>query len=132
MKAVQTRLIAGVAGVLMGLGGLVLACNGIRLALIDALGPVWGTLAAGGLFLAIAAASFWYVFLPNRAVKQEVSEATSAAAGAVAGLPLDALATLVRSKPLIAVLAAIMIGYGLVRDPRGALRQAQSLVLGLI
>ena len=54
------------------------------------------------------------------------------AAGLLAGLPGDAVMALIRKHPTAVVLAALMLGYTLIKDPGRAMRQLQSMVLAIL
>jgi hypothetical protein len=116
----------------LGLGAFVLACQALTIALIDRLGTVGGLSAAAATLLALAVIAFWFVSRPSAEVAAETEEAKSAAAGMIAGLPMDAAMSAIRKHPVALVLAALLLGYTLIRDPGKAMRQMQSIVLGLL
>ena len=132
MSAITFRVFGAVAGALLGLGAFVLACQALTLALIDRLGTVGGLSAAAATLLALAVIAFWFVSRPSAEVAAETEEAKSAAAGMIAGLPMDAVMSAIRKHPVAIVLAALLLGYTLIRDPGKAMRQMQSIVLGLL
>lgn len=132
MSAITVRVFAVTAGVLLGLGGFILACQALTLFMISLLGPVGGLAAAGGTLILLAALAFWCVRLPSQEVAKEAEEVKSAAGDMLAGLPVEALTSLIRKHPVKIVLAALMLGYTLIRSPERALRQAQSFILALI
>ncbi len=132
MSAITFRVLAAIAGALMGLGAFVLACQALTIALIDRLGTVGGLSAAAATLLALAVIAFWFVSRPSAEVAAETEEAKSAAAGMIAGLPMDAAMSAIRKHPVVLVLAALLLGYTLIRDPGKAMRQMQSIVLGLL
>ena len=105
MSAITFRVFGAIAGALLGLGAFVLACQALTLALIDRLGTVGGLSAAAATLLALAI---------------------------IAGLPMDAAMSAIRKHPVALVLAALLLGYTLIRDPGKAMRQMQSIVLGLL
>jgi hypothetical protein len=132
VSAITFRVFGAVAGALLGLGAFVLACQALTLALIDRLGTVGGLSAAAATLLALAVIAFWFVSRPSAEVAAETEEAKSAAAGMIAGLPMDAVMSAIRKHPVAIVLAALLLGYTLIRDPGKAMRQMQSIVLGLL
>ena len=132
MSATTFRVFVAIAGALLGLGALVLACQALTLALIDRLGTVGGLSAAAAALLALAIIAFWFVTRPGAEVAGETQEAKPAAAGIIAGLPLGAAMSAVRKHHVALVLAALLLGYMLIRDPGKAMRQMQSIVLGLL
>ena len=103
MSAITFRVFAAIAGALLGLGAFVLACQALTIALIDRLGTVGGLTAAAATLLAFAVIAFWFV---SRSA--------------------------IRKHPVALVLAALLLGYTLIRDPGKAMRQMQSIVLGLL
>ncbi len=132
MSAITVRVFAVIAGVLLGLGGFILACQALMLALVNWLGPVGGLAAAAAILGLLAFAAFWFVRSPSKEVAEETEEAKAVAGDMLAGLPGEALAALIRKHPVKVILAALMLGYTMVRDPTRALRQAQSFVLALL
>ena len=132
MSAITSRVFAAIAGALLGLGAFVLACQALTLALIDRLGTVGGLSAAAATLLALAVIAFWLVSRPSAEVAAETEEAKSAAAGMIAGLPMDAAMSAIRKHPVALVLAALLLGYTLIRDPGKAMGQMPSIVLGLL
>ncbi len=132
MSAITFRVFAAIAGVLLGLGAFVLACQALTVALTDWLGTAGGLMAAAGILLALAVIAFWIVSRPSAEVAAETEEAKSAAVDMLADLPGDAIMSLIRKHPVTVVLAALMLGYTLIRDPGRAMRQFQTVVLGLL
>lgn len=132
MSAITFRVFAAIAGALLGLGAFGLACQALTLALIDRLGTVGGLGAAAATLLTLAIIAFWFVPRPSAEVAAETEEAKSAAAGMIAVLPMDAAMSAIRKHPVALVLAALLLGYTLIRDPGKVMRQMQSIVLGLL
>lgn len=132
MSAIKLRIFTAVAGVIMGLGAFALACQALIVALVNWLGPVGGLAAGAGLLAVLSVLAFWAVSRPSEEVEEETEEVKTAAADMLAGLPGDAVMTLIRKHPTAVVLAALMLGYTLIRDPGRAMRQLQSMVLALL
>lgn len=132
MPAIKFRVFATIAGVLTGLGSFVLACQALTLALVNGLGPVWGLTAAAALLALVAVAAFWSVLRPSEEMEAETEEAKTAAADMISGLPAEALSALIRKHPLALSVAAVTLGYTVIREPGRALRQAQSILLGVL
>lgn len=116
----------------MGLGAFVLACQALLVALVNWLGPVAGLAAAAGVLAVLSFLALWAVSRPSEEVQEETEEVKTAAASMLAGLPGDAAMALIRKHPTAVVLAALMLGYTLIKDPGRAMRQLQSMVLAIL
>lgn len=132
MPAITFRVFVAIAGVLTGLGAFVLACQALTLALVNGLGPVSGLMVSAAILASIASLAFWFVRRPSPQVEAETEDAKSAAADVITGLPAEALSALVRKHPLAVSLAAVTLGYSLIREPGRAIRQVQSMLLGVL
>ncbi len=132
MAAIKFRVFAAIAGAVMGLGAFVLACQALTTAMINWLGPTGGLTASAGILAVLALAAFVIVSRPIPEMDEEMDEAKSAAADMFAGIPGEAVLSLVRKHPITVVMAALMLGYTLIRDPGRAMRQFQSIVVGLL
>ena len=129
MSPLAFRLLTIAAGILLGLGGFVLACLSLTFALISSLGTVAGFTTAAAILFSLAALTIWIAQRPIRKDDAQADQEKSAASGDFKSLPLDVLSALVRKHPATVVLAALMLGYTLIRDPGRAVRQAQSMLL---
>lgn len=132
MSAITVKVVAAIAGALLGLGAFWLACNALTHALTGWLGTIGGLAAASALLAAFAFLAFWILFRRSEEVATETEEAKTAAADMLAGLPGEAVMSIIRKHPVTAILAAVMIGYSLIRDPGRVMRQLQSIVIGLL
>lgn len=132
MSAIRFRVFAAIAGALLGLGAFVLVCQALTVVMIAWLGTVGGLMAAAAILALFAFIAFWVVSRPNPEMAEELDDAKSAATDMLAGIPGDALLSLIRNHPVTAILAAAMMGYSLIRDPGRVMRQLQTLVVGLL
>ncbi len=132
MSAIRFRVFAAIAGALLGLGAFVLVCQALTVVMIAWLGTVGGLMAAAAILALFAFIAFWVVSRPNPEMAEELDDAKSAATDMLAGIPGDALLSLIRNHPVTAILAAVMMGYSLIRDPGRVMRQLQTLVVGLL
>jgi hypothetical protein len=132
VSAITSRILTAVAGVLLGLGAVVLACQALTAALVSWLGLIGGLLTGAVVLAALGALAFWAVLRRDPEVEEEVEEVKSAAADMLAGLPGDAIMALIRKHPTVVLVAALMLGLTLVRDPAKAMRQVQNMVLALL
>jgi len=128
MDAPKLRIMAGIAGVLFALAGVVGIGVASILALSALIGPIWGALVFGVLALGIAGGSLYVFILPNRSTERELDDLEDATAKAIVDLPFATLRAVLERQPLLAVAIAGLAGYSLTREPEEAVRHAQRLL----
>lgn len=128
MHSPKIRIMAGLAGVLFALAGVVGIGVACVLGLSQLLGPVWGALIFGVLALAAAGAALYFFILPNRSTEDELDDLEDVTAKAIVDLPFATLRAVLERQPLVAVALAGLAGYSLTREPEEAVRHAQRLL----
>lgn len=128
MDAAKFRILAGIAGVLLALAGVVGLGVACVLALSLAVGPIWGSLIFGLVALLLAGAGMYFFLLPNRPTARELDDLEEVTAKAIVDLPFATVRAMFDRQPLLAVAAAALAGYSLTRDPEEAVRHAQRLL----
>lgn len=122
MGVAKTRILAGVAGVLLGLGGLFTLSLALVLGLAQLIGLVGAAFAAAAILLGGAGTCLYLMIRPDRSLKAETDEMKTAAADALAELPFKTLQSMTEARPMTLVAFAVIVGYALVRGPGPALR----------
>jgi hypothetical protein len=128
MDAAKFRILAGIAGLLFGLAGVVGLGIASVLALSLVMGPIWGSLLFGLIAMIVAGAGIYFFLLPNRPTERELDDLEDVTARAIADLPLATVRAMLDRQPLLAVAAAALAGYSLTRDPDEVVRHAQRIV----
>ncbi len=132
MDAAKLRIIAGIAGLLCALAGVVGLGVASVLALSSVMGPIWGSFTFGIVALALACAGIYFFLLPHRPTSREIDDFEEVTANAIADLPFNTVRAMLNKQPLIAVAAAALAGYSLTRDPEEVVRHAQRLLTGFL
>lgn len=128
MDAVKSRLIAGFAGLLLGLGGFFTLSVAMVLGLAELIGLTAAAFATAALLLLAAGVCLYMLVRPDRTFAKEADELKSAAAGALAELPFETIKKMADDRPLTLVTIALVMGYGVTRGPGAALRLLTALV----
>ena len=132
MHATKTRLLAAIAGALLGLGGIFVLAIAATLALASVIGAVAACFSVAALLLSAACFCVFVFLRPSMSTAEEVENLEDMAAEAIADLPFDALRALVDKRPLTVAAIAMFAGYSAVRDPQVISRHAERLILGLL
>lgn len=126
--AIKSRLIAGIAGFLLGLGGLFTLIVALVLGLAELIGLTAAAFATAALLLLVAGACLYMLVRPDRTFAAEADELKTAAAGALAEMPFETIKKLADDRPLTLVTIAMVMGYAVTRGPGPALRLLTALV----
>lgn len=132
MDSAKLRIFAAVGGALVGFAGVITLAAALALGLREWMDDVTATLVAGVALLAFAAAFFLLALRPQKSTASEVDDMEDVASHALAELPFDTLRTVVEQRPLAALGVAAMLGYTVMSDTEGALRDARKIVTGML
>ncbi|HPE46882.1 MAG TPA: hypothetical protein PLR76_00735 [Hyphomonas sp.] len=132
MDTTKLRLLAAVAGLLMGGGGVIALFVAMTLALAEVMGLIAAAFVVAGTLLVLAAACLLYFLKPYRSVETEAEQVEEATAEALADLPFDTIRTMIRRRPLTVTALALLMGYTLVRNPQAARRHAERFIMSML
>ncbi len=132
MDTTKLRLLAAVAGILLGLGGVAALVVALTLAIALFTGLILAAFIVSGTLLATMFACLAFCLQPFRTVRDEVEDLEETTAGALADLPFDTMRAIVRKRPVTSTAMAALMGYSIVRHPQMAQRQAERFLMGLI
>lgn len=128
MDAVKSRIVIGVAGLFIGLGGLFTLCVAAVLGLAHFVGPIAAAFITAGVLLSGAVICLYIFVQPKRSLTEEAGEVKGAAADALSGLPQAAFLKLIDERPISLVTFAMLAGYSIVRGPGPALKLITQLL----
>lgn len=132
MDRMKLRMFAGAGGVLFGFTGLVALSVALIIVLSEAVGAALAVTSVALVFVGLGGAGLYFFLLPHKATEDELDALEEAGADALADLPIDTLKSFVHKRPVAAISVALLLGYGLVQDPKSAGRHAQKIILGLL
>lgn len=116
----------------MGLGGALWLFVASTLALANWVGLANAAFIVAGAGILVSAICFVICLRPFRPIEDEVSDAESAAADALADLPIDTVRSFVERRPLTTTALAMAVGYSVVRHPHTVQRHAERYILSLL
>lgn len=132
MDTTKLRLLAAVAGIVFGLGGVFALAVALTLALATVIGLVGACFTVAALMMSAACACLYMFLQPARSSGDELDTIEDATADALADLPFDTLKSIVEKRPLTVAALALVAGYSVARDPAGMARHAQRFMVGLL
>lgn len=132
MDAAKLRLIAGAAAALFGAAGAAALAAALAIVLAPVLGLAFAVVVSALLMLAAASACLYVALAPDEPIEEDMAEVEQSAANLLADLPFDTVKAMVEKQPIAALSVALMAGYALRNDPRGAARNLRSIVSAFI
>lgn len=132
MDITKLRVLAAVAGILVGLGAILTLFVAATFGLAEVIGMEWSAFAVGSTGFLLAAACLFFCLQPFRSMEEEVEDVEEVTADALADLPFDAVRSFVQRRPLTTTAVAVMIGYSLVSNPRAAQRHAERFFMSML
>ena len=132
MDSTKLRLLAAVAGALLGLGGVLALFVAATLALAQVMGLTAAAFVVAAAAMVLAVICMFVCLKPYRTMEQEVDNVEEVTADALADLPFDALRSFVERRPLTTTALAMALGYSLVNHPQAAGRQAERFLMSML
>lgn len=132
MDVAKLRFAAAAGAILFGVAGLAALSAALVLLLSTVLGPLAATATVGAIYVALAFACLYVFLMPHKPATDEIEDLEAATAEALGDLPFEAVKSIVQKRPLASMTLALAAGYSIMRDPEGAMKGAQRVVLGLI
>lgn len=132
MDSAKLRFAAAAGAILFGVAGLAALSIALVLLLSTVLGSLAATATVGAMYAALAFACLYVFLMPHKPASDEIDDLESATAAALADLPFEAVKSIVQKRPLASMTLALAAGYSMMKDPDGAMKGAQRIVLGLI